>query len=123
MSITDHPVNRRRKGLRIAARALFACVFAFFMAMFIGEMLSEPGLSLSQIPADLGIVLGFFAVMFAGFALSFRSAYRGGQAILAGALACAVFMLVRGGVSDLDAAAVFGLPFAVPALILILNRP
>lgn len=61
--------------------------------------------------------------MFVGFAVSFRNAYRGGLVILAGAISCAVLMLVRGGIDDLDAAAIFGLSFAIPALILIFGRP
>jgi len=86
-------------------------------------MLSEPEFSLLKIPFDLGIVLALFTVMFAGFVVSFRDAYRGGLVILAGALSCAAFMLFLGWIDDLDAAAIFGLPFAVPAMILILNRP
>lgn len=121
--VPEHPVNRKRKILRIIARVLFSCAFAFFMAIFIGEMLSEPDFSLLKIPFDLGIVLALFPVMFAGFVVSFRDANRGGLVILAGALSCAAFMLFLGGIDDLDSAAIFGLPFAVPAMILMLNRP
>lgn len=118
----EHQDNRKRKILRIAARVLFSCAFAFFMTIFIGEMLSEPDFSLSEIPFELGFVLVLFAVMFAGFTVSFRDAYRGGLVILAGALSCAAFMLFLGGIDDLDAAATFGLPFAIPGLILVFSR-
>lgn len=77
----EHPLDRKRKILRITARVLFA-----------------------------------------GFVVLFRDAYRDWLVILAGALSCSAFMLFLGGIDDLDAAAIFGLPFAVPGLILIFNR-
>lgn len=66
--ITEHPVNRKRKILRTTARVLFSCAFAFFMTIFIGEMISEPDFSPRTIPFDLGFVLSLFAVIFTGFA-------------------------------------------------------
>ena len=112
-----------KKALRIAARALLTCAFAFFLTIFIGEMLSETNLTLKSIPFDLWVVLGLFALMLIGYFICFKKTLVGALVIMAGALGCAAFMLIRVGLDDLDAAAIFGLPFTIPALVLILNRP
>ncbi len=108
-----------RKFLRITGRILFILVFGFFAVFFIGEGISGGEIQESGIPMELLILAISFLVMLIGFMISFKDQKFGGLIILAGGVFNGAYMIFRGGTGDLDAAAVFGLPFVILGLIII----
>lgn len=107
-----------RKFLRITGRILFILIFLFFAAFFIGEVISNGEVKESGISMELLIIGISFLVMLFGFLLSFKDEKFGGLIILAGGVFNGAYMIFRGGTGDLDAAAVFGLPFVILGLII-----
>ena len=107
-----------RKFLRITGKILFVLIFGFFTSFFIGEGIFSGEIKEYGIPIELMIVVVSFLVMLLGFIVSFKKSKLGGLIILLGGLFNAAYMIIRGGIGDLDAAGIFGLPFIVIGLII-----
>jgi|GEM_PF-3899930 len=86
----------------------------FFGVFFIGE--GWPDFMESGIPVALWPVLALVLVATVGAIWSFFDRRAGGWILVVGGLGLAGIMLVRGGLSDLDAALTFSLPYMVPGL-------
>jgi hypothetical protein len=108
-----------RKFLRITSRILFVLVFAFFATFFVGEGLLSGELKETGMPMELLIMVISFLIMLIGFITSFKSAKFGGILVFAGGIFNAAYMIIRGGLSDIDAALIFGLPFIIIGLLII----
>lgn len=108
-----------RKFLRIAGKILFVLIFAFFATFFIGEGILTGEIKESGIPFELLIIVVSFLFMLFGFLVSFKNPKFGGVIILAGGLFNAAYMIIRGGIGDIDAAIIFGLPFIIIGIIII----
>lgn len=107
-----------RKFLRITGKILFVLIFAFFASFFIGEGILSGEIKEAGIPIELMIIVVSFLVMFFGFIVSFKNPKLGGLIILLGGLFNAAYMIIRGGIGDLDAAGIFGLPFIIIGIII-----
>jgi len=107
-----------KKVLRIAAKIFFLITFVFFSAFFIGEGLLSQEIHESGIPTELFVMAISFLVMLIGFIFSFRDGKIGGIFILVGGIFNAAYMIIRGGIGDFGAAAIFGLPFIIVGFII-----
>ena len=86
----------------------------FFGVFFIGE--GWPDFVESGIPMELWPTLALVLVATVGAVWSFFDRRAGGWILVVGGMGLGGIMLVKGGLPDLDAAAIYSLPYLVPGL-------
>lgn len=99
--------------IRYASRILggIASVFYFFIAFKGGLVEVMRGLGGSSIP-----FFPFLAIAVAGYMIAYVNEKKGGYILLVGGIALFFFFLIYSGWEDWTRAAVYGLPFIIPAL-------
>lgn len=86
---------------------------AFFTAFFVGEGgLTEFNIVLLPTIFMIGIAI-------LGYIISWFSEKSGGILMIIGGVAQGIYLLLLGGLSDIDAALIYALPFCVPGLIFV----
>lgn len=118
--------SKKDKTIRWTAIILGSLAIAFFLLIFIGETLTEYNQTgeISFVPELVPTFL-FIGTSIVGFFISLLySNYSkfGGTLMMLGSIAQAVYLLVRGGLSDADAALIYMLPFFIPGLLFYLKK-
>jgi hypothetical protein len=103
-------------GIILSLIAVGATVF--FGMFFIGEGWRD--FINNGLPMELWPTLALVVVATVGAIWSFFDRRAGGWILVIGGAGLAVAMLVRGGLADWDAAAIYGLPYLVPGLGLVI---
>lgn len=101
---------RPRSGLIWVARGLGFLASAFFLSFLIGEG------GLSQFEPALLPTLVCMGVAIAGYVLAWWRPGAGGRLMMLGSTLQAGYLLLRGGLGDLDAAIIYWLPLFLPGL-------
>lgn len=81
----------------------------FVLLFFIGEGFFRSAMSRTDMPMLLFLFL--YLASAAGYITSFFKERAGGLLLMAGGAAMAAYHLISGGLGDLDAALIYGLPF------------
>ena len=100
-----------KKILLWLSRVLGLISSGFFLLFFIGEG------GLTKFVLELLPTIVFVGVAILGYVLTYFKKKHGAIMMAAGGIAQALYLLVWGGLSDLDAALIFCLPFLIPGIL------
>lgn len=107
----------RSKWLYYLAMFLGFLSSAFFMLFLIGEGITDLiNGAVEVIPIMLMILFTVF-----GFFLAFKRPKQGGMIMTAGGFIMVIYLFVMGGSNAWYAALIYGLPFIIPGLMLLLG--
>lgn len=107
-----------KKFLGISGRIIFIILILFFMAFFIGESIERGKIDIFSIPKEIWILTGSFFIMLSGWFISFKNIKLGSIIIVLGGIFNIVYLFIKGGDTNIEAAAVFGAPFIVSGLMI-----
>ncbi len=108
--------NITKTIIKWIARLLGFLACLFFLAFFIGEGFNDfkNGIPLELIP--MMITIGICII---GYIISWKNSMIGSKLLIIGSICSALYLIVKGGLGDIDAALIYCLPFLIPGLIML----
>lgn len=102
--------------LRWLARILGFLGSGFFLLFFIGEG------GLTEFVWELVPTIILIGLAIVGYVYSWFNERAGGKMMIIGAVGQAFYLILRGGLGDIDAALIFMLPFLIPGLMFLKSQ-